>query len=59
MSEKDDTYNEDLQQYLDKVKELKEWRLTTDDRETIVYLDLAIEKNLDEMRELINKKHNL
>lgn len=59
MSEKEDTHNEDLQRYLDKIKELKEWRLNTDDRETILYLDLAIEKQLDEMRKLINKRHNL
>jgi hypothetical protein len=51
-----DKYYKDLQYYVDKVKELKEWKNSSDDKETIYYLQKEIEKLLAKMKELVSKK---
>lgn len=52
------TYYQKLQEYTDKVKELKDWKLSSDDEETKMYLSLAIEKVLSEMKELMNERES-
>ena len=57
MSEEgNDKYYKDLQYYVDKVKELKEWRNSSDDKETIYYLQKEIENLLAKMKILVNMK---
>jgi hypothetical protein len=58
MSENDDKYYKDLQWYVDKVKELKEWKNRSKDEETIGYLKLEIEKLLSKMNDLVSKRND-
>ena len=57
MSEKDKKYHEKLQSYIDKIKELKDWKSRSTDKETTFYLKKAIEKLLSEMNDLVSKKN--
>lgn len=50
------TYFQKLQDYTDKIKELKDWKSSSDDEETKHYLSLAIEKLLSEMKELMTSR---
>lgn len=49
-------YHEKLQKFVDKVRELKEWKNTSDDPETIYYLQEEINNILFKMRELISER---
>jgi hypothetical protein len=57
MLHEEDNYYENLQRYVDKVKELKEWKNHSKDAETIGYLKLEIEKLLSEMNDLVSKRN--
>lgn len=57
MLHEEDNYYEILQGYVDKVKELKEWKNRSKDAETIGYLKLEIEKLLSEMNDLVSKRN--
>ncbi len=57
MSKKRDKYYNDLQYYVDKVKELKKWKASSDDEETKYYLQMEIEKLLIEMKDLVDKNN--
>lgn len=52
MSEND---KKDLQWYVEKVRELKEWKSRSDDEETKGYLKLEIEKLLSEMNKMLSR----
>lgn len=54
--ENKEEYNKKLQQYVDKIKELKSWKNKSDDDETKGYLTLEIDKLLREMKELVNER---
>jgi hypothetical protein len=58
MSKEKDKYYKDLQYYVDKVKELKEWKSSSDDEETKHYLQLEIEKLLMEMKKIVNNRND-
>jgi hypothetical protein len=49
-------YNQQLQSYIDKIKSLKEWLHSSVDEETKKYLQLEIDKKLQEMKLLTDKK---
>lgn len=49
-------YNQKLQSYIDKIKELKEWLHSSEDEETKKYLQLEIDKQLLDMKDLTDKK---
>jgi len=51
-----ENYNEILQSYIDKIKTLKEWLHSSDDNETKEYLQLEINKKLEEMKKITVKK---
>jgi len=53
----EDNYYEELQRYVDKVKELKEWKNRSTDAETIGYLKLEIEKLLSEMNDMVSNRN--
>jgi hypothetical protein len=55
MSEND---KKDLQWYVEKVKELKEWKSRSDDEETIGYLKLEIDKLLSKMNDMLNRDND-
>lgn len=52
----DSDYYKVLQNYIDNIERLKEWLHKTDDDETIKYLNLEIDKQINKMREHINNK---
>ena len=49
-------YNQKLQSYIEKIKELKEWLHSSNDDETKAYLEMEIDKQLKEMKSLTDSK---
>jgi hypothetical protein len=48
-------YYKTVQSYIDKIKDLKSWLSETEDDETKTYLQLEIDKQLTEMKKIVNE----
>lgn len=55
---KENNYYKILQNYIDKVKELKKWLHKSEDEETNEYLNLEIKKQINMIEEHVNNKEN-